>query len=76
MHHVNDVGMNLAVHDQRPRFPAPFSAQRAQETLSVFLNVAAIVFFREAQVERPALVAGAFAAGTHAESVDKPRQPA
>jgi hypothetical protein len=74
MHNVNHVGMNLTVHDQRPRFPARFGAKRAQETLSVFFYVPATVFFREAQVDRSALVAGAHAAWTHTESVDKPGQ--
>ena len=69
---MNDVGMNLAQRDQRPRSGLGCRANSEQHLFAISFHAGAKIVFGKAEIERPSAVAGGDAAGSRGESVDQP----
>jgi hypothetical protein len=70
---VDEVGMNLAQGHHRPRLGSVSSAELLLESAAVAFDGAALVVFRETQVQRAAAIGAREASLAGAESVDEPR---
>src|SRR5579864_100052 len=70
---MNQVGMNLAQRDQRPRRALCRGSRSQQNLFAIAFHAGAKVVFGKADVQRASTIAGSKAAGARGESVHQPR---